>query len=350
MEKGLISVIVPVYNTADYLHICLNSILSNTYKNLEVICVNDGSKDNSSQILRELAEKDSRVKIIEQENQGVSVARNNALDAANGEYISFVDSDDWLHPQYYEILLYLLEEKKSDIAVCQFKNCKEYAADFKAYDSLDTISYVRHNNASQINGDDRTNISRALYRAEVIGDIRFKEKLTLCEDVLFNVEVFFKNNLSGITVTKEKLYYYYQREDSAVHSLSNIAKLDSIDWYLSHIEEFKTDYSKKEVISEAVKSLLWLRFCCKYSYNKKELREIVKPRIEKCNRYLDLFGNKKRKVYGLMLAHPFVYKAFRIYQDKAILLTIYDLKHPHSIEENKNKKWRKLAYNFLSKL
>ena len=74
MEKGLISVIVPVYNTADYLHICLNSILSNTYKNLEVICVNDGSKDNSSQILRELAEKDSRVKIIEQENQGVSVA------------------------------------------------------------------------------------------------------------------------------------------------------------------------------------------------------------------------------------------------------------------------------------
>ena len=84
MEKGLISVIVPVYNTADYLHICLNSILSNTYKNLEVICVNDGSKDNSSQILRELAEKDSRVKIIEQENQGVSVARNNALDAANG--------------------------------------------------------------------------------------------------------------------------------------------------------------------------------------------------------------------------------------------------------------------------
>ena len=139
MEKGLISVIVPVYNTADYLHICLNSILSNTYKNLEVICVNDGSKDNSSQILHELAEKDSRVKIIEQENQGVSVARNNALDAANGEYISFVDSDDWLHPQYYEILLYLLEEKKSDIAVCQFKNCKEYEADFKAYDIRNSI-------------------------------------------------------------------------------------------------------------------------------------------------------------------------------------------------------------------
>lgn len=350
MEKGLISVIVPVYNTADYLHICLNSILSNTYKNLEVICVNDGSKDNSSQILRELAEKDSRVKIIEQENQGVSVARNNALDAANGEYISFVDSDDWLHPQYYEILLYLLEEKKSDIAVCQFKNCKEYAADFKAYDSLDTISYVRHNNASQINGDDRTNISRALYRAEVIGDIRFKEKLTLCEDVLFNVEVFFKNNLSGITVIKEKLYYYFQREGSAVHSLSNIAKLDSIDWYLSHIEEFNTDYSKKEVVSEAVKSLLWLRFCCKYSYNKKELRDIVKPRIEQCNKYLYLFSNKKQKMYQIMLMHPFVYKAFRIYQDKTILLTIYDLKYPHSVEENKNKKWRKYAYSFLSKL
>lgn len=350
MEKGLISVIIPVYNTADYLKICIGSILSNTYKSLEVICVNDGSQDNSSQILHELADKDCRIKIIDKENQGVSVARNNALDAANGEYISFIDSDDWLHPQFYEILLYLLEEKRSDIAVCQFKSCKGYEEDFKSYKSLDDISYVRHNDSSQIKSVDRLNVTRALYRAEAIGDIRFKEKLTRGEDVLFNMEVFFKNNPSGITVTKEELYYYYQREDSAIHSPSNIVKVDSIDWYLSHIEEFNTDYSKKEVVNEAIKSLLWLRLSYRYSYNKKELREIVKPRIEQCSKYLYLFGDKKRKMYQIILAHPFVYKAFRIFQDKTILLTIYDLKHPNSVAENKNKKWRKYVYSFLSKL
>ena len=99
-----ISVIVPVYNVEQYLPQCLDSIINQTYKNLEIICVDDGSPDNSGKILDEYAKKDKRIKVIHQENQGVSVARNTGLDNATGKYIGFVDPDDWIEADYYETL------------------------------------------------------------------------------------------------------------------------------------------------------------------------------------------------------------------------------------------------------
>ena len=119
MDKRLISVIIPVYNTADYLPRCLDSILNNTYRNLEVICINDGSRDNSLEILNAYSEKDSHVRVINQENGGISAARNNAMDLASGEYIAFVDSDDWVHSHYFEVLLNGLLLHRADIAVCR---------------------------------------------------------------------------------------------------------------------------------------------------------------------------------------------------------------------------------------
>ena len=91
-----ISIIVPVYNTEKYLGVCLDSLISQTYKDIEIICVDDGSTDNSLQILNDYAAKDSRIKILTQKNQGPSVARNLGLEKAKGEYITFVDSDDWV--------------------------------------------------------------------------------------------------------------------------------------------------------------------------------------------------------------------------------------------------------------
>ena len=100
-----ISVIIPIYNTAAYLPRCLDSILQNTYRSLEIICVNDGSTDDSAVILERYAAADSRIIAVNQENAGVSAARNTGLDMATGDFIAFVDSDDWVHPQYFEILI-----------------------------------------------------------------------------------------------------------------------------------------------------------------------------------------------------------------------------------------------------
>lgn len=104
MKNPLLSVIIPVYNTATWLRKCLDSVCGQTYRNLEIICVNDGSTDNSAEILAEYAAKDSRVRVITQENAGVSVARNRALVMAQGVYVTGVDSDDWLEPHAYETL------------------------------------------------------------------------------------------------------------------------------------------------------------------------------------------------------------------------------------------------------
>lgn len=102
MEKPLLSVIVPVYNTAPWLGRCLDSICAQTYRNLEILCVNDGSTDNSAEILAEYAARDSRIKVITQENAGLSAARNTALEYATGEWVTGVDSDDYLEPCIYE--------------------------------------------------------------------------------------------------------------------------------------------------------------------------------------------------------------------------------------------------------
>ena len=98
-----ISIIIPIYKVEKYLQSCLDSVLAQTFKDWEAICVNDGSPDNSGKILTEYAKKDPRIKIITQNNQGPSVARNNGLKQANGKYIFFLDSDDFIHPQLLEI-------------------------------------------------------------------------------------------------------------------------------------------------------------------------------------------------------------------------------------------------------
>lgn len=104
-EKDKITVIIPVYNVENYLERCLKSILYNTYTNLEIICVNDGSTDNSKKILEDYSKRDKRVVVINKKNAGVSSARNAGIKIATGEYIAFVDSDDWIHEKYFEYLI-----------------------------------------------------------------------------------------------------------------------------------------------------------------------------------------------------------------------------------------------------
>ena len=108
-RKGLLSVIVPVYKVEPYLRRCIDSIRNQTYKNLQIVLVDDGSPDGCGAICDEYTKLDDRIIAVHQENEGLSGARNNGLLFAEGEYIAFVDSDDWLHPQMYEILIHLIE-------------------------------------------------------------------------------------------------------------------------------------------------------------------------------------------------------------------------------------------------
>lgn len=120
-NNPLISIIVPVYNSAKYLPKCLDSILNQTYQNLEIICVNDGSTDNSTNILKTYTKKDPRIKILTQKNSGLSAARNSGIKAATGEYIAFVDSDDQIKPTMLKDMISALQDSHANIAVCSFE-------------------------------------------------------------------------------------------------------------------------------------------------------------------------------------------------------------------------------------
>ena len=120
IKAALLSVIIPVYNVEPYLEQCLDSVINQTYKNLEIICINDGSTDNSLKILEKYQKKDNRIKLINQKNKGLSEARNAGLDVAKGEYIAFVDSDDYLELNAYEEAMNVVLQEKISCGLKKF--------------------------------------------------------------------------------------------------------------------------------------------------------------------------------------------------------------------------------------
>lgn len=138
MNERKISVIIPIYNTAPYLRRCIESIIKSEYRNIEVICINDGSTDDSRSILADLESIDSRIKVFDQINSGVSAARNRGLEQCTGDLIAFVDSDDMVHPKYFNILYNLMIQTDADITACdyiKFENEKDLTSAAEKKDS-----------------------------------------------------------------------------------------------------------------------------------------------------------------------------------------------------------------------
>ena len=158
--KGLISIIVPVYNVEGYIEKCAESIMAQTYKNLEIILVNDGSTDSSGELCDRYASMDDRIKVIHQANAGLSCARNNALDIATGEYIGFVDSDDFIDPDMYKTLYEKAVESGSDIVECNLHHT------FKKYE--DTEVGVKYVNKKYLLCMGRSVVWNKIYRQELI--------------------------------------------------------------------------------------------------------------------------------------------------------------------------------------
>ena len=186
MEKIKVSVIIPVYNTENYLRACLDSVVNQTLRDIEIICVNDGSTDNSLSILKEYAEKDSRIVLINQKNAGVSVARNNAIAVAKGEYLAFLDSDDWFEPDAMEAAYSKISQDKTDVVGFAAKSfiANKYNRDFNS-----NIIEKILNGKGGIKEFVELNILvwDKLFRTEFIkgNNIQFPVELSLAEDIIF---------------------------------------------------------------------------------------------------------------------------------------------------------------------
>ncbi len=211
-----ISVIIPVYNVEKYLPACLDSVLAQTFQDWEAICINDGSTDKCSEILRNYTNLDKRIICITQENKGVSAARNKGLQLAKGQFITFLDSDDEIQPDCYEKMYNAIQQTHADICWCDYQTGFRRSPKNKKY--LKPNNYHTNIFAGFIQGkpDMVSVIWNKLYRREILKDILFKEKLPIGEDLFFLYQVLFKAN-SAIHIA-EPLYFYRIRPGSAMHS------------------------------------------------------------------------------------------------------------------------------------
>lgn len=226
-EMPLISVIVPVYRVEKYLDRCLQSIAGQTYRNLEIILVDDGSPDASGAICDAWAAKDSRIRVIHKENAGAGAARNTGLDAATGEIISMIDSDDYLEVHMYEHLMHLMTEDV-DIAECDIVLTEEDNYPLDDGSTAETGVWVLED-AMKMHLRDAffcQTPPNKLYRSAVVGDIRFPVG-NLIDDEFFTYKVI--GNARNLARSSAKMYAYRQQPGSAMHKAFSLKRLQGLD-------------------------------------------------------------------------------------------------------------------------
>lgn len=269
MRGNLISIVVPVYNTSNYLSNCLDSLINQTYENLEIICVNDGSTDNSLDILKQYSNKDSRIKIINQSNQGVSQSRNNALKNIKGEYVLFVDSDDFIDINTCEFAINKIKEKNVDVVLWTYvreykeksliKNVFEkdsiYFNEIDVYEKLyrRIFGLYKEELMRPDHGDSIVPVWGKLYKSDIINDndIRFIDyKKVAAEDAIFNMRYFYYVKSAYY---EKKYYYHYRKNDNSLTRSYNPRLIEQwnnlINYMNNEIKEKKLNDSFSSAVS-----------------------------------------------------------------------------------------------------
>lgn len=321
--NSLISIIIPIYNVEKYLPACLDSIIDQNHKDLEIILVNDGSTDNSSQICEEYAAKDKRIKVIHKENGGLSDARNAGFEIATGEFISFVDSDDLISPDFCEKLINALLSNDADIAECgflKFENPKEIKQ-FKNSDSqksevLDTETALKR----LMEVSEAAVVWNKIYRKEVIDNLRFPVR-KINEDEYWTYKVF--GNAGKIVKLPDTMYYYRQQQGSIMGQNYSLKRLDGLQAFEERIIYMKNHFPN--LVNTAVRMYCFggmhhYHQICKHPETdpKKVYRKKLRKLVKNYNK-LSVLKNWYWKYivwYQLFLWSPKAYMKLRDYMDK----------------------------------
>ncbi len=214
-----VSVIIPVHNAEKYLPATLTSLMTQTFGDFEALCINNASTDQSLRILREYKAKDSRIKIIEKNEGGVSCARNVALEQANGKYIAFLDSDDLMHPAFLETMLNAINKTGSDIVYCdirRFKDGKENICNTEPFPDVRVLSNHFESFVWNKSNNPKAALWNKLYRADLFKDIRLPEEINVAEDLVVMHSLLF--TAKKVAHVQSELIYYRQRLGSLIHT------------------------------------------------------------------------------------------------------------------------------------
>lgn len=237
---ALISVIVPVYNFESCIRRCVDSILGQTYSNIELILVNDGSQDQSGAICDEYKKLDSRVKVIHKENGGTSEARNYGLDLAEGAYIGFIDGDDFIDPDFYQVLFDLIIKYKTDMSMVSYRQLRNNQSTPKA-DSGSISVMEREQAIGELLIDDEIQnyVWNKLYKKELFDNIRFPVGVVY-DDIYIMYELFRESQ--SVVYMRTPKYYYCIRETSVINKNSHKKREDALQAVSVRFQSVGTDF------------------------------------------------------------------------------------------------------------
>lgn len=326
-KEPLISIIVPVYNAEQYLNKCVDSIVNQTYTNLEIILIDDGSPDNCGAICDEWAKKDSRIKVIHKPNGGLSSARNAGLDLAKGDYLTFIDSDDYVEADMVfsvvnaiknsEVEIVLIREKQVNLKGETTKIVGDTPTNTTFYKEKDFL--VELILGKQING-----ACDKFYKRELVNDLRFEEGKHHGEDMLFNVR--YLDCVNRVGYVDYIKYSYVANEDSVTHASFNSHSVDNLyfkDKVYEIVKEKYPNYSGVLVRRCFVARLTLLRLIFNSSQKKnqkaliKEVNAYLKGNYKKVKKHLSKKEKTEYLLYRFIRPAYFIYlKIVKLYKNK----------------------------------
>lgn len=311
--EALISVVIPVYNVEEYLAKCLQSIINNTYRNLEIICVNDGSTDGSADILERFQSFDSRIIVESKENGGVSSARNSGLKIAKGDFLAFIDADDYIHPQYFELLMDAQKETSADIVSCDYYDVVDNTSpDAIKIEFASKKIVIKNRKDFFKNRALRSLVWGKLYRKQILNQVFFVEGLHYAEDSVFVADLWEKNPDAVCSCLLEKLYYYVHREGSLVHTIDKDGRFETDKLFAERALSGKDN--QDIYLEQAIKRLLSTRYLTAYILLDKKIAKESNALLKFCVKELrksDVCSTKMKLLYQMFQVFPHSYWAFR---------------------------------------
>ena len=312
-KEDLISIIIPIYNVEKYLEKCLNSIIGQTYNNIEIILVDDGSKDQSKEICDNYAKTDNRIRVIHNENKGVSNARNTGIDIAKGKYITFIDADDYVDKNYVDVLYALCIKNNADITICGVKDEDNDGNILNESNEIETKLDKKEMLKELLNEKYFFSVCWAkLYKRDIIANIRFNENMKIGEDFEFLYKVLYNIDTVYVDTTK-KLYHFLMREGSATKNGFNIEWKKQIDFCKKIINDVSEHYTdiKEYAVKRYFKAIMPCMITVLKSENnyndikylKSQLKEYKNPIAKNT-----LISKKQKIFFYIVMINPYILK------------------------------------------
>lgn len=324
----MLSIIVPVYNSEPYLPACLKSIVNQSFNEWECLLIDEESTDNSPNICKEFSQKDGRFKYYRKKRGGVADARNYGIEHAKGEYISFADNDDLLHPKMYEYLIKNLENTNSDVSCCK------YIKDFRSYDEVNesmlatlpqaNIQVIENREEiyySIVKGNKKNGIEglvwNKIYRRDVINNTRFDIRVALVDDADFSLRLF--KNVNKVCYTDSVLYHWMQHKTNqtttgSYEKYASAAK--AYETMVTYVNNLVTNEETKDILKS--QSLIWHINACERGTMGRQLdnddMNYYKAVIKKYIKYAKCYNKKvQMKAWLILCAFP-IYRLYASYK------------------------------------